>query len=956
MKCTKCGYDNPQGARFCGRCGLDLMVNRSEGGKRKETTKNSRKNDTESTNPEKKKGKKITILLLIVCILVAAAIAAYLSVMSQPEKRYERALKTAEKYMEEENYDQAIASYKQAISIDPKQVEPYRQLAKAYIATEDTDAAEETYDTITGIIIQEYKDTGAVLDGAKDVYKDTIDHYGETGDTEKIKEEADEVIEILDDENDRNEVEQLRDFYLMNWGYYNKLQELEKTQGEADVSSEADDLGTYTFCSGLCFAKLVDFNNDGQEELVVAYQMSDGSKYVKEVYGYKDEEVHKLLFGDGFVMFGIHDRVKISILSKDDQSYLIDGEIADLYENDIIYGYQNDSFEKVKTITATGFNAVYSVDDRTVSESTYTSACEEWLDSDKIENYVLADYSTETVTTSIEELNNVYQTLRERLNIQEDASDTEEFISDLATVHSEGSMTSIIDANGNLIMCGINKSGQLGETTPENKTTYTLVSTDIQYVCGTANLAVITKDDELYFKKYDGNKALPNKANVDLELYKVADNVVDAEVWGDVCAYVTDDGGLYGMGSPRGTFGDSKNTKWSDEPIKIMDNIRDIELSTNYDYGTTFAAITKENELYMWGNNATGIIKDSLEDVVSEPMSIMENVKMVSLGRDYVLVLTMDNIVYAWGNNKNGQLGIGNTDATDEVVKVMENVVYVDAGTSSSLAITKDDKLYTWGSNNYGCAGVGTDYGEDEAVETPVAIMDSVRAASIDGETMIILNDDGNVYTCGWNSEGQLGTGDFNDSNVPINVYNIYESDLPGTLSDENGNIVDETYFDTMDDTEISFEGSGQNLIVNMTVDHLSDFVKYNGGKIKLQLSDGNIALMFNYEIEDDVAKADKCVYILVQNNGNFTWMGGEYYLNSCEQNEDTLSWNVTLPAGSFSTESIKYIGANIFTSRNRSHVSTYEVKNGELFPSDVSIEQMDVAVNSEEGYHKYIE
>lgn len=606
MKCTNCGYENPQGAKFCGKCGMDLMVNHTEGRKKKEEIKNRRKSSTVSTEPVKKKGKKIAILLLSVCVLIAVAVAAYLSVMSHPEKRYERALKTAEKYLEEENYDQAIAKYKQAISIDPKQVEPYRQLAKAYIATENTDAVEETYDTVTGIIVQEYKNTGAVLEETKDVYKDTIDYYGKTGDTEKVKKEADEVIGMLDDVNDRNEVEQLRDFYLMNWGYYNKLQELEKSQGEVDFTSETDEMGTFISCSGLCFAKLVDFNNDGQEELVVAYQMSDGSKYVEEVYGYEEDGVHKLLFGDGFVIAGVHDTAKISVLSKDDQSYLIDGQIIDLYEKDIIYGYENDSFEKVKTIGITGFDAVYSVDDRTVSESTYTSACEKWMDSDKIQNYALADYGTESIITSIEELKNVYETLRGRLNIKGD-----------------------------------------------------------------------TKEEE------------------------------------------------------------------------VIQRLKEINVSD-------------------------------------------------------------------------------------------------------------------------------------------------------------------------------------------INV--------------------DETYFDTMNDTEIAIEGSGQNLIVNMTIDHLSDFVKYNGGNIKLQLSDGNIALMFKYTIEDDVAALDDTAYVLIQNNGNLSWMGSGWHEINCEQNENTLSWNITLPSGSFTTENIKYISANIYTSRSISHVSTYEIKNGELFSTDVSIEQIDVAVNSWEDYHQYIE
>lgn len=168
--------------------------------------------------------------------------------------------------------------------------------------------------------------------------------------------------------------------------------------------------------------------------------------------------------------------------------------------------------------------------------------------------------------------------------------------------------------------------------------------------------------------------------------------------------------------------------------------------------------------------------------------------------------------------------------------------------------------------------------------------------------------------------------------------------------------MVNEEYFDEMDMIPITMDGSGENIIVNMTVDHLSDFVKYNGGNIELQLSDGNIALMFKYTVENDMAALDDYIHILTQNNGNISWMGAGWNEISCEQNEDTLSWNITLPSESFTTENIKYIGVAVHTSRSRLHVTTYEIQKGELFPIDASIEQMDVAVNSWEGYHKYIE
>lgn len=526
-------------------------------------------------------------------------------------------------------------------------------------------------------------------------------------------------------------------------------------------------------------------------------------------------------------------------------------------------------------------------------------------------------------------------------------------VTDLGSVYSEGSMTSIIDANGNLIMCGLNTNGQIGSKIPEKVTTHSLVATGVRYVCGDSNLAIITKDNKLYAKEYAGSEMFSNEKNADIDIYKVADDVVDADVWGDVCAYVTNKGELYAMGSPRGSLGDKDNTTWSAEPIKIMDNIRDVELSTNDDYATTFAAITTDNELYMWGSNSSRIIKESNEDDVNKPLSIMENVKMVSLGDDYVLILTMDNTVYAWGTNNQGQLGIGNTDVTEEVVKIMEDVIYVDAGVSSSLAVTQNGELYTWGSNNYGCTGVGE--GSNVEVELPVAIMDNVRTASIDGETMIILDNDGNVYTCGWNSEGQLGTGDFNDSNVPVKVYNIYESDLPGTLNDINGEIIDETYFDTMNETKIEVERNGQNLVVNMTVDHLSDFLKYNDNSISLLVSDGIRVLKFKLAVENDTVTLDDSIYILTEKGGALSWMGKYWESISCEQNTNILSWNCELPVNSFSAENVKYIGSEIFTSRHRKYVTTYELNKEQLILTDKSLENMEMAVSSS-SYHQYIE
>lgn len=152
---------------------------------------------------------------------------------------------------------------------------------------------------------------------------------------------------------------------------------------------------------------------------------------------------------------------------------------------------------------------------------------------------------------------------------------------DLAMVYAGSTTTSIIDANGNLLICGNNGNGQLGSEIPGNKSTYSLVASNIKFVCGSSSFAAISTDDKLFTWGYNGYEQLGSGRNIDIntELVQVADNIIDVAITSSVCAYVTQNGELYAMGVPRGSFGDEANTRSSDEPVKIMDNIKSIELT-----------------------------------------------------------------------------------------------------------------------------------------------------------------------------------------------------------------------------------------------------------------------------------------------------------------------------------------------------------------------------------------
>lgn len=86
------------------------------------------------------------------------------------------------------------------------------------------------------------------------------------------------------------------------------------------------------------------------------------------------------------------------------------------------------------------------------------------------------------------------------------------------------------------------------------------------------------------------------------------------------------------------------------------------------------AAVTKKNELYVWGANESGQVGDGSTSDQEEPVLIFSDAKTISLGdRHSAAILTNDDL-YVWGKNKNGQVGDGTTKNTSDPIKVLENV------------------------------------------------------------------------------------------------------------------------------------------------------------------------------------------------------------------------------------------------------------------------------------------
>lgn len=227
----------------------------------------------------------------------------------------------------------------------------------------------------------------------------------------------------------------------------------------------------------------------------------------------------------------------------------------------------------------------------------------------------------------------------------------------------------------------------------------------------------------------------------------------------------------------------------------IPQSIDGIKTYTSLKAGNNFMiALRNDGTVWSFGRNQNGELGLGNRDNQNVPTQIkaLSNITKITTGRRHAVALDSFGDVYVWGGNSKGQLGLPNTSSIDVPTKLNlgdVDVIDIAAGENITVIVLSDGKLMVFGEGKenlaYGKVGnaVRAEVGNEIIVlttggnvtkvgNTLSTIYSNKDAVDISAKsnTYMVLNNNGELYNFGTNSNGELGLKNTNLANSPTKV------------------------------------------------------------------------------------------------------------------------------------------------------------------------------------------
>lgn len=196
-------------------------------------------------------------------------------------------------------------------------------------------------------------------------------------------------------------------------------------------------------------------------------------------------------------------------------------------------------------------------------------------------------------------------------------------------------------------------------------------------------------------------------------------------------------------------------------------------------------AVSRDGKLYSWGyNKHHGVLGQEQAECnpIPKPIPTPSGMRfsLVSCGYNYTAAVSEGGVVFTWGCGKYGTLGHG--DYQDRLqptaVEVMneKRIVLVSSGFSHTALVNEDGNLFTCGKGSDGALGHGKDHSDKlvptvvEALRERVKIRHSSCSQGEHHAHTLACSDEGEVWSWGDGYKGKLGLGNQESQDTPTMI------------------------------------------------------------------------------------------------------------------------------------------------------------------------------------------
>ncbi|KAH7836713.1 hypothetical protein Vadar_004648 [Vaccinium darrowii] len=263
----------------------------------------------------------------------------------------------------------------------------------------------------------------------------------------------------------------------------------------------------------------------------------------------------------------------------------------------------------------------------------------------------------------------------------------------------------------------------------------------------------------------------------------------DVYIWGEGIGDGVLGGGPHRAGSCSGVKMDSLLPKALESAVVL--DVQNIACG-----GRHAALVTKQGEIFSWGEESHGRLGHGIDSDVLHPKLIdalsPTNIELVACGEYHTCAVTFSGDLYTWGDGHLGLLGHGNTVshwAPKRVNGPLEgiHVSSISCGPWHTAVVTSSGQLFTFGDGTFGVLG----HGDRKSVSKPREVdslkgLRTVRAACGVWHTAAVVEvmvgnssssncSSGKLFTWGDGDKGRLGHGDKEAKLVPTCVAALVE-------------------------------------------------------------------------------------------------------------------------------------------------------------------------------------